>query len=83
MSRLFPALGLLALSISVAAADDESPARAQAVASLIEQLQDKDADKVCAAAQALRRLGPAAKTVGPMLKRPAKGSQRPCSAGRL
>jgi HEAT repeat protein len=69
MRQVFPAALLVALTFPAASLfGDEPRAKDPSVDELIKQLGDKDPEKVCAAAKALGRLGPAAKDAVPALK---------------
>jgi HEAT repeat protein len=68
MRWILPVAYFLAFSFSHSLAADERLAREQSAEALIKQLQDKDPEKVCAAAKALRKLGSAAKDASPALK---------------
>src|SRR4051812_8298014 len=67
MRQTLPVTLILLLSLPTTSASEENRGRAQAVDVLLKQLADNDPDKVCAAARALGRLGPAAKVAAPAL----------------
>ncbi len=68
MKRVFPVLSLFAFSyFGTSLVGDEPRATKQSAGDLIEQLGDKDPAKVCAAAKALGKLGPA-RDAAPALK---------------
>jgi HEAT repeat protein len=69
MWRPLPVRCILACCfVTLSSAAEEPSLKEQSVQALIEQLRDKDAEKVCAAAKALGKFGPAAKDATPVLK---------------